>query len=94
VRRADQLLSGLVKQVSVDGNEIANHSWSHPNLYKNKAMRGAPMASEVQKTNKLIEKLVMIKPAYFRAPYNMQARDDKKPSMTWTGLCRLDFQRA
>jgi len=68
----------LVKQVSVDGNEIANHSWSHPNLYKNKAMRGAPMASEVQKTNKLIEKLVMIKPAYFRAPYNYAGKETIK----------------
>jgi peptidoglycan-N-acetylglucosamine deacetylase len=65
----------LVKQVSVDGNEVANHSWTHPNLYKNKAMRGAPMAAEVQKTSKLIEKLVMIKPAFFRAPYNYAGKE-------------------
>ena len=68
----------LVKQVSVDGNEIADHSWSHPNLYKNKAMRGAPMAAEVLKTSKLIEKLVMIKPAFFRAPYNYAGKETVK----------------
>jgi peptidoglycan-N-acetylglucosamine deacetylase len=60
----------LVKQVSVDGHEIANHSFTHPNLYKDKSKRGALMAAEVVKTNQLLEKLVMIKPAYFRAPYN------------------------
>lgn len=60
----------LVKQVSMDGHEIANHSYNHPNLFKNKSLRGAGMAAEVVKTNQLIEKIVMIKPAYFRAPYN------------------------
>lgn len=60
----------LVKQVSSEGHEIANHSFSHPNLYKDKSKRGAAMAAEVEKTNKLLEKLVMIKPAYFRSPYN------------------------
>jgi len=60
----------LVKQVSSEGHEIANHSFSHPNLFKNKSKRGAALAVEVDRTDKLIEKLVMIKPAYFRAPYN------------------------
>lgn len=60
----------LVKQISCEGHEIANHSFSHPNLYKDKSKRGAVIAAEVVKTNALIEKLVMIKPAYFRAPYN------------------------
>ncbi len=60
----------LVKQVSSEGHEIANHSFSHPNLFKDKSMRGAALAAEVTKTNNLLEKLVMIKPAYFRAPYN------------------------
>ena len=36
------------------------------------------MAAEVQKTNKLIEKLVMIKPAYFRAPYNYAGKETIK----------------
>ncbi len=60
----------LVKQVSAEGHEIANHSFSHPNLYKDKSKRGAALVKEVERTNELIEKLVMIKPAYFRAPYN------------------------
>ena len=60
----------LVKQVSSEGHEIANHSFTHPNLFKNKSKRGAGMAAEVEKTNALLEKLVMIKPAYFRSPYN------------------------
>lgn len=60
----------LVKQVSSEGHEIANHSFTHPNLYKNKSKRGAGMAAEVEKTDTLLEKLVMIKPAYFRSPYN------------------------
>ncbi|MDD5492851.1 MAG: polysaccharide deacetylase family protein [bacterium] len=65
----------LVKQVSIDGHEIANHSFTHPNLYKNKSLRGAGMAAEVMKTNQLIEKIVMIKPAYFRAPYNYSGKE-------------------
>lgn len=60
----------LVKQVSSEGHEIANHSFTHPNLYKDKSKRGAFIVAEVERTNKLLEKLVMIKPAYFRAPYN------------------------
>jgi peptidoglycan-N-acetylglucosamine deacetylase len=60
----------LVKQVSADGHEIANHSFSHPNLFKDRSKRGAPLVAEVVQMNQLIEKLTMIKPAYFRAPYN------------------------
>ncbi|MBI5555498.1 MAG: polysaccharide deacetylase family protein [Elusimicrobia bacterium] len=70
----------LVKQVSSEGHEIANHSFSHPNLYKykDKSKRGAVLAAEVVKTNALLEKLVMIKPAYFRAPYNYRDTETVK----------------
>ena len=65
-----QYYPDLVKQASADGHEIANHSFSHPNLFKDKAKRGAVLVAEVVQMNHLVEKLTMIKPAYFRAPYN------------------------
>ncbi|MDD5259002.1 MAG: polysaccharide deacetylase family protein [bacterium] len=68
----------LVKQASADGHEIANHSFSHPNLFKNKAKRGAVLVNEVKQMNQLIEKLTMIKPAYFRAPYNYMGPETVK----------------
>ncbi|MDD5132270.1 MAG: polysaccharide deacetylase family protein [bacterium] len=65
-----QYYPDLVKQASADGHEIANHSFSHPNLFKNKSKRGAALVAEIVQMNHLVEKLTMIKPAYFRAPYN------------------------
>lgn len=68
----------LVKQASADGHEIANHSFSHPNLFKSKAKRGAVLVNEVKQMNQLIEKLTMIRPAYFRAPYNYMGPETVK----------------
>lgn len=65
----------IVKQLSSEGHEIANHSYSHPNLYKNKQLRGNGFAGEVTKTSDIIEELTMIKPVFFRAPYNYAGKE-------------------
>lgn len=65
----------IVKQLSSEGHEIANHSYSHPNLYKRKDLRGKAFVKEVIRTSALIEEVTMIKPVFFRAPYNYAGKE-------------------
>lgn len=75
----------VVKQIYEQGHEIANHSYSHPNLFKNKNMRGLEMVAQIKKTNELIEKITKIKPVFFRAPYNYAGKETVK-AVNDTGL--------
>jgi peptidoglycan/xylan/chitin deacetylase (PgdA/CDA1 family) len=57
----------LVKRMAQDGDTIMNHSWDHPDFT---TISGAQIASELQRTDTLIQQLTgfSTKP-YFRPPY-------------------------
>lgn len=56
----------LVKRELAEGHEVANHSWSHPNLAK---MSEEGVRSELQKTQDAIREATGFTPKIMRPPY-------------------------
>lgn len=56
----------LLKRMVADGHEIANHSWSHPNLTK---LPLAEAKAEIEKTQEAIAAVTGIRPSLVRTPY-------------------------
>lgn len=62
-----------LKFINDAGHEVGNHSYVHPNFTK---IGGDRIKEELQKTDKIIEEIIGIKPKLFRFPsgeYNKQA---------------------
>lgn len=62
----------IAAQVAAEGHEIANHTFSHPNLKK---LSHKEMTEEIEKTNKLIEISTGVTPTLFRPPYGIYSQD-------------------
>lgn len=62
VRAFPKLAQTIVEQ----GHEIANHSYTHPDLSK---LQDGAVANEIEKTQKTIEDICGVTPHYFRPPY-------------------------
>lgn len=60
---------GLVRRIRDEGHEIGNHTWSHPWLHF--AGRGA-IASEIDRTQDVIERIAGVRPVWFRPPYGVR----------------------
>lgn len=56
----------IVKRAASEGHEIANHSWSHPDLGK---MSDEGVRRELQKTDDAIKAAIGSRPTLFRPPY-------------------------
>ncbi len=56
----------LVQREIAEGHEVANHSWSHPNLAK---MSDDAVRQELQKTQDAIVQACGVKPTLMRPPY-------------------------
>lgn len=56
----------LARRIIAEGHEIANHSYTHPDLGK---MSDAAVRSELERTQKVIEDVCGVTPKYFRPPY-------------------------
>jgi peptidoglycan/xylan/chitin deacetylase (PgdA/CDA1 family) len=56
----------IAKRIVDEGHEIANHSWSHPQLTK---LGPAAFAAEIAQTNDAIEKATGVRPVVMRPPY-------------------------
>ena len=56
----------IAKRIVDEGHEIANHSWSHPQLTK---LSQAAFAAEIAQTNDAIEKATGVRPVVMRPPY-------------------------
>jgi peptidoglycan/xylan/chitin deacetylase (PgdA/CDA1 family) len=56
----------IVKRAAREGHEIANHSWSHPNLGK---MSDEAVRRELQKTDDAIKAATGVRPTLMRPPY-------------------------
>ncbi len=56
----------ILKRAAREGHEIANHSWSHPNLAK---MSDEAVRRELQKTDDAIKAAIGTRPIFLRPPY-------------------------
>lgn len=56
----------IMKRMAAEGHEVANHSWSHPNLGK---MGDAAVASQLQRTHDAIIATTGLAPTLMRPPY-------------------------
>jgi peptidoglycan/xylan/chitin deacetylase (PgdA/CDA1 family) len=56
----------ILKRAAREGHEIANHSWSHPNLGK---MGDEAVRSQMQKTDDAIKAALGTRPTLMRPPY-------------------------
>jgi peptidoglycan/xylan/chitin deacetylase (PgdA/CDA1 family) len=56
----------ISKRIVDEGHEIANHSWSHPQLPK---LSPSAFAAEIAQTNEAIEKATGVRPVTMRPPY-------------------------
>lgn len=56
----------MVKEIASRGHEIGNHSYSHPHMTK---LSAKDMQKDVEKNEKMIEKLTGTPCSVFRAPY-------------------------
>ncbi|MEI8292771.1 MAG: polysaccharide deacetylase family protein [bacterium] len=56
----------VAKRIVDEGHEIANHSWTHPQLTK---LSPSGFATEISQTNDAIEKATGVRPTLMRPPY-------------------------
>jgi peptidoglycan/xylan/chitin deacetylase (PgdA/CDA1 family) len=56
----------VLRQEVAEGDEIGNHSWSHPNLAK---LSDEGVRTQLRRTEDIIEKTTGIKPKLMRPPY-------------------------
>ncbi|MFJ7838914.1 polysaccharide deacetylase family protein [Lysinibacillus sphaericus] len=67
-----EMYPNIAAQVVAEGHEIANHTFSHPNLKK---LTHNEMTEEINKTNKIIEAATGVTPTLFRPPYGIYNQD-------------------
>ena len=65
----------ILKRAVREGHEIANHSWSHPNLAK---MSDEAVRRELQKTDDAISAAIGKRPTLLRPPYGSITAHQKK----------------
>jgi peptidoglycan/xylan/chitin deacetylase (PgdA/CDA1 family) len=59
----------LVRRIRAEGHEIGNHTWSHPYLY---LMSEARIASEIDRTQDVLQKITGRRPTLFRPPFGVR----------------------
>lgn len=65
----------ILKQVYAAGNEIGNHTFSHPLITK---ISTKSLENELNKTNQLIYSTINVYPKLFRPPYGMSSASTTK----------------
>lgn len=71
----------IVKRIVAEGHEVANHSWSHPDLAK---MSEAAVHDQIQKTHDAIVQACGVAPKLLRPPYGaFTARQRAWANGTW-----------
>ena len=60
--------SDMVSRVAAAGNEVGNHTWSHPHLARE--CDDTRVLDELKRTSDLVEEILGVPPRRFRAPYH------------------------
>ncbi|MBR3786473.1 MAG: polysaccharide deacetylase family protein [Firmicutes bacterium] len=81
-----------LRAMQAAGNEIGNHSYSHPLL---SSMSGKQIRSQVNRTDNAVKKITGVKPATIRPPYggidSLVTKNVGKPMILWS-IDTLDWQ--
>ena len=64
---------GLMQRVVREGNEIGNHTWTHPDISE---ISQHQLNLEVSLTERLFESKLGVQPLYFRPPYDIDEEPD------------------
>ncbi|HEY4050859.1 MAG TPA: glycosyltransferase [Acidobacteriaceae bacterium] len=64
---------GLLRRVVAEGNEIGNHTWTHPDI---SAISAGQLKLELNLTERLFASKLGIKPLFFRPPYSIDQEPD------------------
>lgn len=64
---------GLMQRVYRDGNEIGNHTWTHPDISE---ISPREVDLEVELTERLFESKLGVQPLFFRPPYDIDEEPD------------------
>ena len=79
----------IARQEYIQGNIVANHSWSHPLLTKFSAQE---IHSQLTATTNIIQATIGVRPTFFRPPYGainntvfVQARNLHYTTVMWDG---------
>ena len=64
---------GLMQRIVREGNEIGNHTWTHPDISEISARQ---LDLEVNLTERLFESKLGVEPLYFRPPYDIDEEPD------------------
>ncbi|KAB2341393.1 polysaccharide deacetylase family protein [Actinomadura rudentiformis] len=82
----------LLKRMVQEGHEVANHSWSHPEMTE---LSSSAVRAEVQRTNDAIQAASGVRPTMFRPPYGATdarvGRAVAMPQILWS-VDSLDWQ--
>lgn len=77
--------NGLVRRMAMEGHEVANHTWSHPDLT---GLSSDEVRSEISRTQEAIKKAAGVEPRTFRPPYGATdagvARAVGMPQIMWS----------
>lgn len=77
--------AALLRRMVAEGHEVANHSWSHPDLTH---LSSAAIRSQVGRTQEAIHQATGVKPKVFRPPYGSTnarvARAAGLPQILWS----------
>ncbi|HEX7736562.1 MAG TPA: polysaccharide deacetylase family protein [Ktedonobacteraceae bacterium] len=66
IGRLVQAYPNLVRQELKAGNDVGNHTWTHPDM---PLLTQQEMKAQIQQTSDAIEKAIGIRPTYMRPPY-------------------------
>ncbi|MGB7265076.1 MAG: glycosyltransferase [Terracidiphilus sp.] len=64
---------GLMQRIVREGNEIGNHTWTHPDISE---ISPRQLDLEVNLTERLFESKLGVQPLYFRPPYDIDEEPD------------------
>ncbi len=64
---------GLLQRIVREGNEIGNHTWSHPDISE---VSNREVDLQVKLTERLFEAKLGVQPLYFRPPYDIDEEPD------------------
>ena len=64
---------GLMQRIVREGNEIGNHTWTHPDISE---ISPRQVDLEINLTERLFESKLGVQPLYFRPPYDIDEEPD------------------
>jgi peptidoglycan-N-acetylglucosamine deacetylase len=64
---------GLMQRIVREGNEIGNHTWTHPDISE---ISPRQLDLEINLTERLFESKLGVQPLYFRPPYDIDEEPD------------------